>query len=84
MSAKWLFSNHMDIEVATTLLLQSVVIVLSAVCAVKSVLPCCEKLSNNQIMSQADRMEKLKRRILLHARNICHTASHPGLSLLGA
>lgn len=42
MSAKWLFSNHVDIEVATTLLLQSVFIVLSAACALKSALPCYE------------------------------------------
>lgn len=42
MSGTWLFSNHVDIEVVTTLLLQSVVIILSAVCALKSALPCYE------------------------------------------
>lgn len=82
MSEKWLFSNHVDIEVVTTLLLQSVVVILSAVCA----LICITVLWNCSTFRLCHKLTKWKssKRMLLHAASICHKASNPDLNLLDA
>lgn len=55
MSEKWLFSNHVDVEVVTTLLLQSVVIILNAVSALIRV-TCYEVVQHSDYVKQTKRI----------------------------
>lgn len=74
-SEKWLFSNHVDIEVLTTLLLQSVVIIFQCnLCTI-----CITMLWNCSMFRPCRKLTKQEssKRMLLHATSICHRASNP-------